>query len=100
MIFNGHSVLDLPNETIRNTISYKFCFHTDSTEEAKRMLEFMKLPVTQDNLELLTSLGNAQCLFQDLNGRVGLLQFDVVFADLMDLFSTTPTDKATLAGVA
>ena len=100
MILNGHSVTDLPNEGIRNTISYKFCFKTDSIAEAERMLDFMKLENTQVNIDLLTSLKNAQCLMQDLNGRVGLLQFDAVFQDLIDVFSTTPVDASAIEAAA
>ncbi|WP_101698698.1 ATP-binding protein [Clostridium minihomine] len=96
IILNGHSVTDLPNEGIRNSITYKFCFKTDNTAEAERMLDFLKMEKTPSNIQLLNSLGNAQCLFQDLNGRVGILQFDAVFQDLIDVFSTTPVDAKNL----
>lgn len=96
-IFNGHSVLDLATEGIKNTISYKFCFHTDNTDEAKRMLEYMKMDVTEDNIKLITSLENRQCLFQDLDNHVDVLTFDAVFDDLIEVFSTTPKTKAETA---
>lgn len=95
MILNGHSVNDLPGAEAKNLITYKFCFHTDSREEAVRMLEYMNLEVTSANIETLFSLENRQCLFQDLNGRVGILTFDAVFGDLIDVFSTTPVDANT-----
>lgn len=90
VIYNGHSVLDIPTEGIRNTITFKFCFQTTNTSEAKRMLEYLNLEDTEDNRELLRSLGNGECLFQDLNGHVGRLKFDAVFQDIIDVFSTTP----------
>ena len=89
-IFNGHSVLDLPSEGIRNTISYKFCFQTTNDAEAQRMCEYMGLEPTAANKETLKSLGNGECMFQDLDGHVGILKFDAVFQDLIDVFSTTP----------
>ncbi len=93
-IFNGHSVLDLPSEGIRNTISYKFCFQTTNDAEAARMCEYMDLEPTPANKEVLKTLGNGECLFQDLDGHVGVLKFDAVFQDLIDVFSTTPkTEK-------
>lgn len=93
-IFNGHSVLDLPTEGIRNTISYKFCFKTTNDAEAARMCEYMGLEVTERNKETLKALGNGECLFQDLDGHVGVLKFDAVFQDIIDVFSTTPkTEK-------
>ncbi len=93
-IFNGHSVLDLPSEEIRNTISYKFCFQTTNDAEAARMCEYMDLENTPANRGVLKNLYNGECLFQDLDGHVGVLKFDAVFQDLIDVFSTTPnTDK-------
>lgn len=89
-IFNGHSVLDLPSEGIRNTISYKFCFQTTSDEEAVRMCEYMDMDPSVSNKETIKSLRNGECMFQDLEGHVGVLKFDAVFQDLIDVFSTTP----------
>jgi hypothetical protein len=96
MILNGHSVTDLPNEGIRNSITYKFCFKTSNIAEAERMLDYMQLEKTKSNIELIMGLQNAQCLFGDLNGRVGILKFDAVFQDLIDVFSTTPIDASTI----
>ncbi len=97
VIFNGHSVLDLPSEGIKNTISYKFCFQTTNDAEAARMCEYMGMDATIANKETLKNLRNGECLFQDLDGHVGVLRFDAVFQDLIDVFSTTPkTDKEKL----
>lgn len=90
-IFNSHSVLDIPTEGIKNTLSYKFCFQTTNENEANRMIEFLGLENTPELHETLKNLGNGQCLFQDLDGHVGVLQFDAVFQDIIDVFSTTPT---------
>ncbi|WP_026884248.1 ATP-binding protein [Clostridium akagii] len=92
-IFNGHSVLDIPSDAVKNTISYKFCFHTDDTDEAKRMLEYMNMDVTEENINLVIGLENRQCLFQDLDKRVDVLTFDAVFDDLIEAFDTTPKTK-------
>lgn len=89
-IFNGHSVLDIPTEGVRNAITYKFCFNTTNSKEAERMLDFLRLENTQENRAKLMCLGNGECLFQDLYGRVGKLKFDAVFQDIIDVFSTTP----------
>lgn len=94
LLLNGHSVTDLPNEGVRNAITYKFMFHTDNTEEAVRMLEFMRLEPTPENISVLTHLQNRQALFQDKDGRVGVITFEAVFSDLIDTFSTTPEDES------
>lgn len=89
-IFNSHSVLDIPTEGIKNTLSYKFCFQTTNSNEADRMIEFLGLENTPELHQILKNLGNGECLFQDLDGHVGILQFDAVFQDIIDVFSTTP----------
>lgn len=91
IIFNGHSVLDIPTEGIKNTISYKFCFQTTNDNEAIRMCEYLGLESTEENKEIIKNLGNGQCLFQDLDQHIGILDFDAVFQDFIDVFSTTPT---------
>lgn len=91
IIFNGHSVLDIPTEGIKNTISYKFCFQTINDNEAVRMCNYLGLEPTEENKDVIKNLNNGQCLFQDLDGHVGLLDFDAVFQDIIDIFSTTPT---------
>lgn len=93
IIFNGHSVLDIPTEGIKNTISYKFCFQTTNDNEAIRMCDYLGLESTEDNKDIIKNLGNGQCLFQDLDGHVGILNFDAVFQDFIDVFSTTPTTE-------
>jgi len=98
-IFNGHSVLDLPSEGIKNTISYKFCFQTTNDDEARRMCEYMGMEPTVTNKEIIKNLGNGECLFQDLDGHVGKLKFDAVFEDIIEVFSTTPKTKKTVAAV-
>lgn len=64
------------------------------------MLEFMRLEPTPENIATLTGLENRQALYQDMNGRVGVLTFDAVFSDLIDTFSTTPTDEGAEAETA
>ena len=94
-IFNGHSVLDIPSEQVKNTISYKFCFRTNEVEEAKRMCEYLKIDVSEENINTILKLKNGECLFSDLDGRVGLIKFDPVFKEIIDAFNTTPKTKET-----
>ncbi|MCL2034672.1 MAG: ATP-binding protein [Oscillospiraceae bacterium] len=92
-IFNGHSVLDIPTEGIKNAITYKFCFNTDNMDEAKRMLEYLDMEVTPENLDIIKELGNGECLFSDLFGRIGVLKVDAIFDDIKAAFDTTPKTK-------
>lgn len=93
IMYNGHSVTDLPSQGIKNSITYKFVFRCrNNEEEAARLLEYIGLEVTPENMSIIQNLGSGQCLFKDLYNRVGVLQFDVVFQDLIDVFSTTPSE--------
>ncbi|MDD4564941.1 MAG: ATP-binding protein [Eubacteriales bacterium] len=89
-IFIGHSVKDLKGEGIKSAITYKFCFKTTVGEEIERVLDFLDLEVTDDNIDTVKGLGNGECLFQDLDGRVGKLKFDAVYGHLLKAFDTTP----------
>lgn len=97
-IFNGHSVLDIPSEEIKNTLTYKLFFKTESVDEAKRMLEFMKLEQSQENIDMILKLENRQAIFQDLDGRVEKITFDALFDIFIDTFNTKPQDTANLSG--
>ena len=93
IIYNGHSTKDLPTEGIKNSITYKFVFRSrNNRDEAARLLDYLGLEVTPENMLVIQNLGAGQCLFKDLYNRVGVLQFDPVFQDLFDIFSTTPTE--------
>lgn len=98
IMYNGHSVTDLPTQGIKNSITYKFVFRCrNNEEEAARLLEYIGLEVTPENMSIIQNLGSGQCLFKDIYNRVGVLQFDAVFQDLIDVFSTTPSEDDGLA---
>lgn len=95
-IFNGHSVLDIPSEEIKNTLTYKLFFKTENIDEAKRMLEFMKMEESEENIEMILKLENRQAIFQDLDGRVEKITFDAIFDMFIETFNTKPQDTANL----
>ena len=93
IMYNGHSVTDLPTEGIKNSITYKFVFRCrNNKEEAERLLEYIGLEITPENMAIIQNLRSGQCLFKDMYNRVGVLQFDAVFQDIIDVFSTTPKE--------
>lgn len=59
--------------TIKNTLEF---FGVDKEDEG--------------NQKRLRDLENGQCLFQDLYGRVGVIQIHPVFSDLFHAFDTRP----------
>ncbi|WP_338631834.1 ATP-binding protein [Clostridium baratii] len=91
-IFNGHTTLDIPDEGVRNALTYKFCFHTDNRDEAERMLELLNMETSDENIKMIMKLENREALFQDLDGRTGVIVFDAIFDMFIDCFNTKPKD--------
>jgi len=90
VIFIGHSVTDLKGDGIKAAITYKFCFKATVREEIERVLDFLDLEITDDNVHMVATLPSGTCLFQDLDGRVGKLKFDAVYEHIAHAFNTTP----------
>lgn len=69
-----------------------FVFGQESAAEARRALELLGLD-SDDAVRVaqLQEMRTGRCLMRDLDGRVGELQFDLVFDDLLAAFDTTPT---------
>jgi hypothetical protein len=69
-----------------------FVFGQESAAEARRALELLGLdPEDAVRIAQLQEMRTGRCLMRDLDGRVGELQFDLVFDDLLAAFDTTPT---------
>ena len=68
-----------------------FLFGQDSAAEAARGLELIGLDPEDGALRSrLTEYRQGRCLMRDLDGRVGELQFDLVFPELLAALDTTP----------
>lgn len=94
-LFISQSTKDVKAEGVKSNISYKFCFKATEINEIKSVLEFLDLEETDDNIDTVRNLKNGECLFQDLDGRVGILKFDAVFEHLIyKAFNTNPEKVA------
>lgn len=72
-----------------------FLFGQDSDAEAGRALELVGLDPDDAALRSrLREFRRGRCLMRDLEGRVGELQFDLVFAELLAALDTTPREEA------
>jgi len=82
---------DLLDEKMKNNIGMKFAFRSTDLVEIKKTLKFFGVDEEDlSNQERLRNLENGQCLFQDLYGRVAVIQVDYVFEDLFKAFDTRP----------
>ena len=72
---------DVDDEKMKNNIGLKFAFRSTDIKEIKNTLEFFGVDKEDEgNQKRLRDLENGQCLFQDLYGRVGVIQIHPVFA--------------------
>ena len=82
---------DVDDEKMKNNIGLKFAFRSTDSQAIKNTLEFFGVDGDdENNQKRLRDLENGQCLFQDLYGRVGVVQIHPVFADLFAAFDTRP----------
>ena len=89
--FVTQSASDVSKASIKNNIGLKFAFRSTDINEIKATLEFFGLDTEdENNQKRLRELENGQCLFQDLQGRVGVVQIHPVFEELLHAFDTRP----------
>jgi len=86
----SQNVADLLDETIKNNIGTKFIFRSFDHQEIAKVLEFLNLEPEQENILSLRQLDTGQAMFQDLQGRVGVISLDPVFPHLAKAFDTRP----------
>jgi hypothetical protein len=72
-------------------VGFFFIFGQDSLAEAERALRILGLDPDDASLRSrLTEYRQGLCLMRDLDGRVGEVQFDLVFPELLAALDTTP----------
>src|SRR5699024_7261480 len=71
----------------------KFSFALKETEEAKEMLNYLNLPITEENVDTLKNLGRGEALFQDIYGRSAVVKINPVFQELFDEFDSSTATK-------
>lgn len=85
---------DMQDEKIKNNIGMKFAFRSTDIVEIKKTLSFMGLDEEDEyNQETLRSLGNGECLFCDIYGRVAKIRFIIIFNHIFNAFDTRPPQQ-------
>lgn len=79
-------------------IGMKFSFGLRKKEEAREMLDFLNLPITDSNVKRILDLKPGQVLFQDIYGRSAIITVNPVFEEIFRAFDTsTSTEEERLA---
>lgn len=92
------STADLLDETVRNQLGVKFLFRSDDSGEVARSLDLLNLDQSDENIATLRGLQTGEALFQDLDGRVGVMRIDPVYEHLLAAFDTRPQALAAHGG--
>jgi AAA-like domain len=85
---------DFLSEKVRNCVSAKFAFRSTDEGEVQAVLRLLGIEDTPAHAEEVRSLRNGECIFADLDGRVGTIAIDLVSAELLQAFDTTPRPLA------
>lgn len=71
----------------------KFSFALRKTEECEKMLDYLNLPKTHENIEILKRLDRGEALFQDIYGRSAVIRINPVFEELLNAFDSSTSSK-------
>jgi hypothetical protein len=81
---------DFLSEKVRNCVSAKFAFRSTDDAEVSAVLRLLGVEDTPAHSEEVRALRNGECIFADLDGRVGTVAIDLVSTELLYAFDTTP----------
>lgn len=85
---------DLDKEGVANSISTRLAFRANTIEEAKDVLGFLRLELSDTNKDTVTSLENGECLMKDWSGRIARVYVDAWDKGMADAFETNPRARA------
>ncbi|MGH9129640.1 MAG: ATP-binding protein [Acidimicrobiales bacterium] len=81
---------DLVDETVTNNVGAAFCFCSTDEAEVADILRLVRAEPSPEHSSLVANLRNGQCLFRDLEARIGVLTVDLVTEEIRKAFNTTP----------
>lgn len=100
----SQNVTDFSETTIGNQVAARFVFGSTDASEHARMLKYLDLAETEENLLTVAALTRqdwrGRCLVKDPLGRVGLIQVDPYRQDLFEAFNTNPETRKARPGRA
>jgi RecA/RadA recombinase len=91
LILVSQNAGDLLNEQVTNCLSSVFAFRSSERFEVESVMSLLGVETNEDHLAVLRNLGNGECLFRDLDGRVGRIGVDLVSENLLRWLDTNPT---------
>ncbi|MGH9021813.1 MAG: VirB4 family type IV secretion system protein [Acidimicrobiia bacterium] len=81
---------DLLGPEVGNNCDTRFCFRAGDEREIADVLRLLNVADTPGHRRRVRGLGEGECLFADLDGRVGAMRVDLMDDALRAAFDTTP----------
>ena len=91
MILVSQNAGDLLNEQVTNCISGVFAFRSSERVEVANVMALLGAEPSDEHKSVLRGLGNGECIFRDLDNRVGRIGIDLISDDLRKWLDTNPT---------
>ena len=91
LILVSQNAGDLLSEQVTNCISGVFAFRSSERVEVANVMALLGVENSDEHQLVLRGLGNAECVFRDLEGRVGRIGIDLISDEMRDWLDTNPT---------
>jgi hypothetical protein len=91
LILVSQNAGDLLAEQVTNCISSVFAFRSSERVEVGNVMALLGAEPTPEHLAVLRGLGNGECIFRDLEGRVGRIGIDLISDEMRAWLDTNPT---------
>src|SRR6516162_8913621 len=102
LILVSQNAGDLLAEQVTNCISSVFAFRSSERVEVANVMALLGVEASAEHQAVLRGLGNGECIFRDLEGRVGRIGIDLISDEMRRWLDTNPTHnrRPELASVA
>jgi AAA domain-containing protein len=91
LILVSQNAGDLLNEQVTNCLSGVFAFRSSERVEVSNVMALLGAEPTPEHLAVLRGLGNGECIFRDLEGRIGRIGIDLISDEMRRWLDTNPT---------
>jgi hypothetical protein len=91
LILVSQNAGDLLAEQVTNCISSVFAFRSSERVEVANVMALLGVEASDEHQMALRGLGNGECIFRDLEGRVGRIGIDLISDEMRQWLDTNPT---------
>ena len=93
LILVSQNAGDLLTEQVTNCISSVFAFRSSERVEVGNVMTLLGAETSPEHLAVLRGLGNGECIFRDLEGRIGRIGIDLITDEMRRWLDTNPTRR-------